>query len=359
MKVSLYLGKYKGIKVFIHWTFSLLLLWIIISNIRSGAAIEDTAWSLLFILAIFLCVILHEFGHALTAQKYGIQTRDIILLPIGGLARLERIPEDPRQELQVALAGPLVNVVIFFFLSIIIYLAGIQLELAEDTHVDGETILLFLASANLFLALFNLLPAFPMDGGRVLRALLSLRMPRVKATQIAGGLGQFMGIAFVFFGLFYNPILVLIGIFIFLGAQAEVTHTTQNALLKGFSVQDVVMRTFPIIAFDAPLSKAIEKLLEGQSTHFVVVKDDAPIGTLSREDIMRGLKEGGESTAVENVANLSPLKLSAYDPLENAYKTMSTGTKKVALVFEENLFLGMIDLENISEFIMVKLALTK
>jgi hypothetical protein len=237
--------------------------------------------------------------------------------------------------------------------------AGIQLELAEDTHVDGGTILLFLASANLFLALFNLLPAFPMDGGRVLRALLSLRMPRVKATQIAGGLGQFMGIAFVFFGLFYNPILVLIGIFIFLGAQAEVTHTTQNALLKGFSVQDVVMRTFPIIAFDAPLSKAIEKLLEGQSTHFVVVKDDAPIGTLSREDIMRGLKDGGDSSAVEKVANLSPLKLSAYEPLENAYKTMSSGSKKVALVFEENLFLGMIDLENISEFIMVKLALAK
>lgn len=358
MKVSLYLGKYRGIKVFIHWTFSLLLLWIIISNVRTGVAIEDTGWSLIFILAIFFCVILHEFGHALTAQKYGIQTRDIILLPIGGLARLERIPEDPRQELHVALAGPFVNLVIFLLLSIVVYLSGIQIEFIEDTHVDGGTILLFLASANLFLALFNLLPAFPMDGGRVLRALLSLRMPRVKATQIAGSIGQFMGISFVFIGLFYNPILVLIGIFIFLGAQAEVTHTTQSSLLKGFSVQDVLMRKFPIIAFDASLSKAIEKLLDGQSTHFVVVKDDIPIGTLSREEIIIGLKGGNETTPVEEVANLNPLKLDVYQPLEDAFKIMSSSNKKVALVFEDNLFLGIIDQENISEFIMVKLALS-
>jgi predicted transcriptional regulator len=184
-------------------------------------------------------------------------------------------------------------------------------------------------------------------------------MPRVKATQIAGSIGQFMGIAFVFIGLFYNPILVLIGIFIFLGAQAEITHTTQTSLLKGFLVQDVLMRKFPIIAYDAPLSKAIEKLLDGQSTHFVVVKDDAPVGTLSREEIMKGLKDGNEGTQVEKVANLSPLKLEVYQPLEDAYKLMSTETKKVALVYEEKLFLGMIDQENISEFIMVKLALNK
>lgn len=359
MKGSLYLGKYKEIKVFIHWTFSILLLWIIISNSRSGVALEETGWSLLFILAIFFCVILHEFGHALTAQRYGIKTRDITLLPIGGLARLEKIPEDPRQELHVALAGPLVNLVIFFLLSIVVYLSGIQIELVEDTHVDGSTILLFLASANLFLALFNLLPAFPMDGGRVLRALLSLRIPRVKATQIAGSIGQFMGIAFVFIGLFYNPILILIGIFVFLGAQAEVTYTTQTSLLKGYLVQDVLMRKFPVIAFDAPLSKAIEKLLDGQSTQFVVVKDDVPVGILSREEIMRGLKEGNEATEVEKVANLSPLKLEVYQPLEEAYKIMSSGNQKIALVYEDNLFLGVIDQENISEFIMVKLALTK
>ncbi|MCC5935643.1 MAG: site-2 protease family protein [Lunatimonas sp.] len=359
MKFSLYLGKYKGIKVFIHWTFSILLLWIIIANARSGMAIDDSVWSVVFILAIFFCVLLHEFGHALTAQKYQIQTKDIILLPIGGLARLEKIPEDPRQELYVALAGPLVNVVIFFVLSIVVYINGTQIDRLEDVHLDGGTILLYLASANLLLAVFNMLPAFPMDGGRVLRALLSIRMDRVRATQIAGSIGQMLAIGFVFFGLFYNPIMVFIGIFIFLGAQAEVNHTTQTSFLKGFHVSDVVMGNFPIVAYDAPLKKAIEKLLDGQSTHFVVVKDDMAIGTLSREDIIKGLQSHGDQTLITEVANKNPLKLELHLPLEEAVKKMASENTKVALVFEEHHFMGMLDQENISEFIMVKNALVK
>lgn len=359
MKFSLYLGKFKGIKVFIHWTFSILLLWIIVANTRSGIAIEDTVWSVLFILIIFFCVLLHEFGHALTAQKYGIQTRDIILLPIGGLARLEKLPDDPKQELYVALAGPLVNLAIFLLLSVIIYLNGIQVEKLEETHLDSGTILLYIASANLLLAVFNMLPAFPMDGGRVLRALLSIRMNRVKATQIAGSIGQLLAIGFIFFGLFYNPILVFIGIFIFLGAQAEVNHTTQTSLLKGYQVGDAVMRNFPIVAYDAPLKKAIEKLLDGQATHFVVVKDDDPVGTLSLNDIIKGLNEGNEQTVIEEISNLTPLKLDIYLPLEEAFKMMATENRKVALVYEENLFMGILDQENISEFIMVRNAINK
>ncbi|WP_209330723.1 site-2 protease family protein [Lunatimonas salinarum] len=354
MKFSLYLGKYKGIKVFIHWTFSILLLWIIIANARSGMAIDDIIWSVVFILAIFFCVLLHEFGHALTAQKYNIQTKDIILLPIGGLARLEKIPEAPRQELYVALAGPLVNFLIFFVLSIAVYINGTEIIRLEDVHLNGSTILLYLASANLLLAVFNMLPAFPMDGGRVLRALLSIRMDRVRATQIAGSIGQMLAIGLVFFGLFYNPVMVFIGIFIFLGAQAEVTHTTQSSFLKGFHVSDVVMGNFPIVAFDAPLKKAIEKLLDGQSTDFVVVKDDMAIGTLSREDIIKGLQGHGDETPIANVANASPLKLDLHLPLEDALKRMAAENTKVALVFEQNHFMGILDQENISEFIMVK-----
>lgn len=359
MKFSLYLGQYKGIKVFIHWTFSVLLLWIIIANARSGMAINDSIWSILFILCIFFCVLLHEFGHALTAQKYGIQTKDIILLPIGGLARLEKLPEDPKQELYVALAGPMVNMVIFFLLSVIVYLSGVEIDRLEETHLDRSTIVLYLASANLLLAVFNMLPAFPMDGGRVLRALLSIRMERVKATQIAGSIGQLLAIGFVFFGLFYNPILVFIGIFIFLGAQAEVNHTTQSSFLKGFSVADVVMSNFPIVAFDAPLQKATDKLLDSQATHFVVVKEDAPIGTLSREAIIQSLREKGENVSIETVANTNPLKLDYHLPLEEAFKQMSAQQVKVALVYEDHHFLGMLDQENIAEFIMVKSALEK
>lgn len=359
MKFSLYLGKYKGIKVFIHWTFSLLLLYIIIANARSGAALGDTGWTLLFIFAVFFCVILHEFGHALTAQKYGIKTKDITLLPIGGLARLEKLPEDPKQELNVALAGPMVNVVLFFILGAVVYFTGYDLETMEDPHLDGNSIWMFLASANLILALFNLLPAFPMDGGRVLRALLSIKMPRVKATQIAGGIGQFLAIFFVFFGLFNNPILVLIGIFIFLGAQAEVNQTKQSSFLKGYLIADALMRKFPIVAFDAPLQKAVEKLLDSQATHFVVVKEDTPIATLSRDEIIKGLQNEDNQMAIEKVADPDPLKLDINLPLEEAFKKMASANKRVALIYEESHFLGILDQENITEFIMVKSALSK
>jgi Zn-dependent protease/CBS domain-containing protein len=359
MKFSLYLGKYQGIKVYIHWTFSILLLWIIIANTSSGVALVDTAWSLLFILTLFLCVILHEFGHALTAKRYGINTKDIILLPIGGLARLERLPDDPKQELWVALAGPLVNVLIFLLLTFVLAFTGFESQALENLRLDGGTFLLYLTSANLILALFNLVPAFPMDGGRVLRAFLSLKMPRVKATEIAGSIGQFLAMGFVFLGLFYNPFLVLIGLFIFLGAQAEMTQTKNASLLKGFFVKDAVMTKFPIVAHDAPLSKAVDKLLNGQATHFVVVLDDEPIGTLSREEVIKGLKESGENLEIREVATLHPLKLDYHQSLEEAFKTMATQNKKVALVYENNHFLGMLDQENISEFIMVKSALNK
>lgn len=359
MKLSLYLGSYKNVKVFIHWTFSLLLLWIIISNMRQGMPALDILWIILFVLALFGCVVLHEFGHALAAQKYGIQTKDIVLYPIGGIARLEKLPEDPKQELWVAIAGPLVNIGIFIILSGILSIQGFNIESLEVIKIEPGTMVLYLASANLILALFNLLPAFPMDGGRILRAFLAIRLPRAKATQIAGGIGQFLAIFFIFFGLFNNPILVLIGIFIFLGAAAEVTHTQQESFLKGYKVKDALMMKFQIVAFDAPISKAVEKLLNSQATHFVVVKDDEAVGTLSRNEIIKGLKDGNENTLIEDVADFQPLKIETEENLDDAWKKMLSQNRKVAIVLENGHFLGILDQENISEFVMVKSALVK
>ncbi|MGY6743432.1 MAG: site-2 protease family protein [Cecembia sp.] len=361
MKFSLYLGSYKNVKVFIHWTFSLLLLWIIISNLRQGMPGMDILWIIIFVLALFACVVMHEFGHALAAQKYGIQTKDIVLYPIGGVARLEKLPEDPKQELWVAIAGPLVNIGLFIILSIILSFTGYNLENLEleELRIRPNTILLYIASANLILAIFNMLPAFPMDGGRVLRALLSIRLPRAKATQIAGGIGQFLAIFFVFFGLFNNPILVLIGIFIFLGAAAEVSHTQQESFLKGYKAKDALMMKFQIVGFDAPLSKAVEKLLNSQATHFVVVRDDVAVGTLSRNEIIKGLKEGNEDTIIEQVADFSPLRIETEEDLDEAWKKMMMENKKVAFIIENGHFLGILDQENIGEFVMVKSALTK
>ncbi|UJP63721.1 site-2 protease family protein [Mongoliitalea daihaiensis] len=357
MNLSLPLGTYRNIKVFIHWTFSLLLLWIIISNYRQGMPPMDIAWIIFLVLALFFCVVLHEFGHALAAQKYGIQTKDIVLYPIGGVARLEKLPEDPRQELWVAIAGPLVNIIIFLALSFFLSIQGFNVDALEEINIGPDTFLLYLASANLLLAVFNLIPAFPMDGGRILRAFLAIRLPRAKATAIAGGIGQFLAVFFIFYGLFNNPILVLIGIFIFLGAGAEVSHTQQESMLKGFKVKDAMMMKFQIIGFDAPLEKAVEKLLNSQATHFVVVKDDVAVGTLSRNEIIKGLKEFGNQGKIEQVANMEPFKLETEEDLNEAWRNMLTRKTKVAFVIENGHFLGILDQENISEFILVKKAM--
>src|SRR5688572_5738474 len=216
------IGEWFGIVVYMHVTFLLLLGWVALISFNAGQGLVGALGGILFILLVFACVVLHEFGHALTARRYGIQTRDITLLPIGGVARLEKMPEDPRHELTVALAGPAVNVAI----AAAIYAAlglfrGFPVPIAADlTQGDFAARLL---SVNVFLAVFNLLPAFPMDGGRVLRALLATRINRRRATQIAANVGQVMAILLGAIGLFVvgNPFLVFIAIFIYLGAQGE------------------------------------------------------------------------------------------------------------------------------------------
>jgi CBS domain-containing protein len=259
----------------------------------------------------------------------------------------------------VAIAGPLVNVAIFIFLAMVLLATGYNLENLEELKINGNTILLYFASANLVLALFNMLPAFPMDGGRVLRALLSIKLPRAQATKIAGNIGQVLALVFVFYGLFNNPILVLIGVFIFLGASSEVNYTQQQSMLKGYKVKDAIMTDIQVIGFDAPLAKAIEKLLDSQATHFVVVRDDVATGILSRNEIIKGLQEGNENTTVESVANFQPYKIETEQDLDDAWSKMLTQKQKVAFVYENGHFMGILDQENISEFIMVKSALKK
>lgn len=223
MAWSFTIARIFGSEVRIHITFFLLLLWIGVVHYQHGgmpAAIEGV----IFILALFACVVAHEFGHALMARRYGIKTPDITLLPIGGLARLERMPEKPRQEIAVALAGPAVNVVIA---AILILVMGASIEADALQTLENPTLgfVARLASVNVFLVVFNLIPAFPMDGGRVLRALLAMRYSRLQATRVAARIGQGLAFVFGYFGLMGNPMLIFIAIFVFLAANAEVRQT--------------------------------------------------------------------------------------------------------------------------------------
>jgi Zn-dependent protease len=219
MRWSLKVASISGIEVRIHLTFLLFLAWIWVSYYRV-AGLAGAVQGVLFVLALFACVLLHEFGHAFAARGFGIATPDITLLPIGGVARLSRIPDEPWQEFVVAIAGPLVNVVIAGALIFVVHRSAElqQLEYLENPRVE---LLSRLASVNVMLVLFNLIPAFPMDGGRILRALLAMTMPYARATQIAAWIGQGLAVVFGIFGLFGNPLLIFIAFFIFAGAQQE------------------------------------------------------------------------------------------------------------------------------------------
>ena len=213
---SVRLGEIAGIRLQVHFTFVIFMLWIVLSGLLQGKSQEVVLANGVFMLGLFGCVMLHELGHALVAKRYGIRTKDITLLPIGGVARLERMPDDPRQELWVALAGPAVNVVIAAGLYMWFQLFQGGLTITEDTLVSGpiaERLLL----VNISLVAFNMLPAFPMDGGRIVRALLATRMDYTRATQIAASLGQSMAFLFGIFGFFYNPMLMFIALFVWIG----------------------------------------------------------------------------------------------------------------------------------------------
>ncbi len=262
MKWSWKIGTLAGIELRMHVTFLLLLGWVGATHWLAGRSVDAAVNGMAFILALFGCVLLHELGHSLAARRYGIPTRDITLLPIGGVARLERMPEKPAQELWVALAGPAVNVaisaVLFGWLSITHQWAPLgQLHLASGPLFER------LLVANVWLVLFNLIPAFPMDGGRVLRALLASRMEYVKATQIAAGIGQ--GLAFVFglIGLFGNPMLLFIALFVWIGASQEASATQMKAAMSGTPIRAAMLTDFRHLDGGDTLADAVRLILEG------------------------------------------------------------------------------------------------
>ncbi len=356
MKYSLSLGKFFGIKVQIHWTFLILLIWIVISNMLSAVGVVQTLWVLLFVLSVFLCVVLHEFGHALVAKRFGIKTIDITLLPIGGVARLETIPEKPKEELLVALAGPLVNVLIALLLFALMHA---PLDINTIKQLSSITSINFVANlfyVNLTLTLFNLIPAFPMDGGRILRALLSFKMDRTFATRVAATIGQVLAIGFAILGFFGNPFLIFIGFFVFLGAQAEVEYTQAKSMLKGFTVNDVLMKKYQVIDVEDSIKSAVELLLDGQANNFLVMKNSHPFGTLNRDEIIKALTERGESALVLYAMNTEMMTLHPDMPLEEAWGLIQR-KKSLMPVLKNDVLLGVVDTENILEFILVQSAL--
>lgn len=359
---SLELGKLAGIKVYIHWTFWIIIAWVFLMQLQSGQGMEQAIWGVLFIFSLFACVVLHEFGHALTARRFGVLTKDITLYPIGGIASLEKIPEKPGQELLVAIAGPAVNIVIAGFLWVYLSYSGqmLDMEAIKATKNAFEAPFLWgLFIANATLAIFNLIPAFPMDGGRALRAFLTFFIDRTQATRIAASLGQFLAIIFVFLGFFFNFWLVFIGLFIYLGAGGEAAFEKTKSLLSGLRVKDALIRRFTVLRENDSLEKAVELLLNSQETEFLVLEGTRPVGLLSRNEIIKGLSEKGKETSISGFMNRDFSVVSSEMKLQEFFERILAKGQNVALVMEGNSILGLIDRNNIEETLLIQGALKR
>jgi Zn-dependent protease/predicted transcriptional regulator len=353
MRWSLTIGRFGGTAVKIHVTFLLLLAWIGFSAWQQGgpAAARD---SLVFIILLFVCVVLHEFGHILVARRYGIQAPEVTLLPIGGVASLQALPEKPSQEFAIAIAGPAVN----FVIAIVLLLLVGSFDSADLARLDDPRVSLLarLADANLFLAIFNLIPAFPMDGGRVLRALLAMKLGRPRATRVAASVGQAFAFLLGFLGLFGNPLLIFIAIFVYVAAAGEAQMTAIHESARGLSVAQAMETRFASLPADARLADAVDALLATAQQEFPVVDAfNKPIGLVTREDIFAALKDQDREAAVAGFMRAPIETLRAEAPLDATVdKFLQQEAPAVCVVDRDGVLVGVLGRQNLAEMMMIK-----
>jgi Zn-dependent protease len=358
MSWSLNIGKVAGTVVRLHITFVLFLAWIFVSNYASSGA--TIAWnSLLFVVLLFLCVLLHEFGHIFTARAFGVPTPYVTLLPIGGVAQLERIPEEPWEEFLIAIAGPAVNVVIA---GALIAFAHANPRASAAMGIDDMQIPMVdrLAALNLFLALFNLIPAFPMDGGRVLRAALASRIGFVRATERAASIGQFTAFVLGFIGLFHNPILVFVAVFVYLAAASEAHSVALRAVSRGVPVSQAMMSHFVTLQPATHIDEAVNVLLQTSQGAFPVVDNNGSlVGILDRANILQSVKQAGPDARVADAMTVSPvLTVSCRATLEQALRLMQQNSAAtVGVTDAAGKLVGLVTSETIAE--MMTLAMLR
>jgi Zn-dependent protease len=346
MKSSINLGKVFGIDLKVNITFLFLLLWVAFSSLMTGATPQAAISEVLFIIALFMIVILHELGHALTARKFGINTRDITLLPIGGVARLEKMPEDPKQELLVAIAGPAVNLVLAALLVFALLGFGFFNQPISLTMVESN-LWVRLLTANLTLFLFNLIPAFPMDGGRVLRSLLSLRMDSVKATKIAANIGKGAAVILGIAGLLVNPWLVITAIFIWIGASSESNATLLQERVKGFEVQDAMISKFYQAEGNQSLGSVMGLSIQTGQQTIPVTSNGHFLGIIERQDLQNAIQRYGDRAPAYAAIGSEPKGLEPTDSLKDALQKFSE--HRVLPVIENGLLIGLLTPESIQQ----------
>ncbi|WP_299663414.1 site-2 protease family protein [uncultured Ruegeria sp.] len=354
MAWSFSLGRLLGSELRVHVTFFLLLAWVGFAAYSNGglpAAIDN----ILFVLALFACVVAHEFGHALMARRFGIRTPDITLLPIGGLARLERMPEKPMQEVWVALAGPAVNIAIWA--ALVVLGAGIQLGSLAQIDSAGTGLLNRLAYVNLLLAAFNMIPAFPMDGGRVFRALLCMKMERAKATRIAATAGQVVAVGLGFLGLTSgNPVLVLIAVFVFIAANAENQDVALRSVTRRVKARDAMITEFKALSPDDTLATAAQAVIHTTQHEFpVLAQDGGLVGFVARDRLFAALaSDQPRSESAASVMDTNIPKVGPTIGLDQVLNGLHKGAPAIAVCTRSGHMVGYITRENIGELMVIQ-----
>jgi len=357
MKWSWRIATFAGIDVFIHATFLLIIGWVGLTYWQQTGTLAGVLEGILFILVLFSFVVMHEFGHALTARRYGIKTRDITLYPIGGVARLERMPDKPIQELWVALAGPAVNLVVAVLLFGWLLISNTLTPLSGVNLTSGSFVERLML-VNISLVLFNMIPAFPMDGGRVLRALLGLRLEYTKATQIAASIGQALALLLGFAGLFFSPQLLFIAFFVWIGAAQEASMVQMKSALGGISVRRAMITDFETLAPNDPLSRPVELILSGTQTDFPVMDGEMVVGVVTRSDLLAALSKQNAAT-VEQIMRRDIQLADANEMLDPAFARLQTCGCHTMPVLYGGKLVGLLTSENIGEFLMIQAAMRR
>lgn len=378
MRGSLKLFTWFGIPVYLHWSFGLIFLYALWIGYANNQGVLGTAWLMGYFVALFGCVLLHEYGHALTARRYGVRTQDIILTPIGGIARLERMPEKPVQEFLVAIAGPMVNVVLaalLFFLGKLLFEGdrwtlfnwvleqnmmfggeSEDMDVLEETGITPSGLLYYLpvlVLTNIALVVFNLIPAFPMDGGRIFRALLAMRLGRVRATQLASWIGQAIAVLFVVVGLWKNAFsLALIGVFVFTTARAENNMVRLDALLRRFKARDLMRPNFTRLAVNDWMQTPIGLLQQGLERHFLVFDlQDQLVGVLEEVRIVEAMKKRDLSAEIGQYVRPDVGVVSQEESMEYIFHLLQQRGIGLLAVADRGELVGVIDQAGLQNFL--------
>lgn len=366
MKWSLRIARVSGIDIKVHASF-LLVVFYFAFYFGSPHGLLGAAFGTAVVITLFACVVLHELGHSLVAQRFGVSVREIILLPIGGLARLEREPSKPLHEFLIAVAGPLVNVAIALVLGVLAASLFGPLGVVSKAFLEsplGAPSLTGLLSAllwsNVALAIFNMIPALPMDGGRVFRALLAMAIGKQRATRIAAGVGQLLAGGLAVYGVLKADImLALIGAFVFLGASQERVSVQVTQAVRGLCAGEVCDPNAITLLPGDMVGTAVDHLLRSSQSHFAVVHGDHLVGTLSRDEVLAAAGAVGLGAFVAGVMRRDVVQVDAAMPLDQLRpKLIELGGRPVA-VFGPHGFIGLLGYDDVSRIAALATALER